>query len=639
MKTRILIIDDEIDQLDLIKTSLARKSDQWEVEISNHPEQALASIDLNPPTIVIADHHMPQMSGIDFLKQVAQNQPGIERFILAEEEGKEDLEEHLGSVFNFLPKPCSPDNLINEVQRVLAIETWLGNDTTKKIVAKMGDFPSLPPVYLKVMNALNSRDASAERVGKAISGDLAISAKLLQVVNSSYYGLDEKVSDIVHAVSILGMDIVKNLVLAIQVYSKLAQSADQKALTDQLWHHSMSVATAARRLMQYESRDSKLAEEAYTAGLFHDIGKLVLLNAVPADYEIARQHSQDNHLPLWQAEREIIGATHCDTGAYLLGRWGMAVSLVETAALHHEPINSFGSGFSSLSAVHAANALAWERHPNKKPHPDAAPDSDFLVEIGKADSWDTWRDVVTGKITEKPKPSPKQPAAKAVAATEREAPAASSEKAEPAAETPEREHPLETVSASPQPAQGGANTSKLIAVAVALAVCLGLAIWLAIGGVWSTDPEPTDRFASAATASIDGHSDSAPASQPATPIRPTPLEGSLGGALEAEPVEASQSEIGAASETPPSEPEIVSEDGLDLSSSEVIDLPKPEIVKDVFPAISLTGIFYNPTSPAASINGKIRRVGDTVAGAEITHIERKYVLINYKGEERTFKIN
>src|SRR5690606_38170364 len=106
-------------------------------------------------------------------------------------------------------------------------------------------------------------------------------------------------------------------------------------------------------------------------------------------------------IPQWQAEEEILGCNHAETGAYVLARWGMPAPVVEAVALHHKPVNSSGSAFCALTAAHVANALVWERHPGEEPHPDAAPDAGFLAEIGRAGDWNTWRDVASGKLSEK----------------------------------------------------------------------------------------------------------------------------------------------------------------------------------------------------------------------------------------------
>ena len=146
-----------------------------------------------------------------------------------------------------------------EIQRCLSIEAWLGKSQIKNIVVTLGELPSFPSLYIKIVDTLKDDDVSIEKVGKAISNDITISVKILKIVHSSFFGSDETISDITQAVSVLGIETVKNLVLAIKVFSG-TQEGEQKIQTDQLWHHSMSVAVGAKNLMMYETGTSKLAE-------------------------------------------------------------------------------------------------------------------------------------------------------------------------------------------------------------------------------------------------------------------------------------------------------------------------------------------------------------------------------------------
>ncbi len=633
MKTRILFIDDEIDCLDQIKASLARKADQWTLEFSNNPEQALESIKSNPPAIVICDYHMPQMEGTELLKAVEEAESTTQRFIMADGDEKELLNEGIGSTFHFLPKPCPADTLIGEIQRTLALDTWLGNEKIKSIVAKLDEFPSLPPMYLKVINALNSSNASAENVGQAVSGDLAISAKLLQVVNSSYYGIEEKVSDIVQAVSILGLETVKNLVLAIQVFGKLGRTSDQQALADQLWHHSMSVATAAKRIAQYEKQDQHSAEEAYTAGLFHDVGKLVLINAVPEEFDKARAKAREENRPLWETENEVIGCNHAEVGAYLLGRWGLPVMIVESAALHHEPINSFGSSFSTLAAVHSANALVWERHPGEEPHPDAKIDEGFLEEIGHINSVDAWKEVVAGKLTEKPARDPQKESASG--SPDEATSGNDSHKNEQAAENPTSK------------SNKGPSAVKVMLIGTAIAACLALTAWLFIENI----PETTAKEEYADAAQVEENKEAQQTASITQPEKKSPLvENKQESEPQTKPASAktiieeankvakeNSNSIDEIANTSASQKEEVSkiETTMAKPKEEIKVAAKP---KDTFPTIRLTGIFYNPMNPAASVNGRIRRVGDRISGAQIIEIDSKYVTIRYRGEDRKYKL-
>lgn len=632
-KTRILFIDHDTEILEGYTNALSSRSSQWDIECHSDIPTALDTIHARSPAIVISSFHLGIESGVEFLKQVETIDSDIQRFIAATEDDKEQIESAIGSAYHFLPKPCPSDILITEIQRCLAIDNWLGNHRVKEVVAKMGEFPSLPPMYLKVVNALNNRSSSAAQIGHAISGDLAITAKVLQTVNSSFFGLEEKTSDISQAVGILGVESVKNLVLAIQVFGNMAHSPDQKAITDQLWHHSMSVAVAAKRIMQYETDDAKQAEEAYTAGLMHDIGKLVLINSVPDEYMAARTLSRENNIPLWQAENEVIGCNHAQTGAYLLARWGMPAAVVESVALHHEPVNTFGTAFSCLSAVHVSNALIWERSTGDEPHPDAVPSESFLAEIGKAGSWEEWQEVVTGKRTEKPK----KKTGLSLQGSSFSEPENNTEIA-----TDTTSSPIKNKRSTPSNQTEAENSSsgKLATIGVLCAACLGVVAGIHyLSGIETSDtPEPIRQTAKATTE------------------QPRELKSSFAKAIEqakqtAESGTSWSKELDEVMETT-KEPEAtkpvkivqpveVVETKPATKPAPVNTLPKPKLPsqKEFFPNITLSGIFYNASNSRASVNGKIRNQGDTVAGAKIERIERTRIIVRYEGTLKAIKLN
>lgn len=644
MTTRILIVDDDSTAIQQYRDTLASKTGEWHIDYAADGDAGIAAAEIATPDIVIAALSTAERSKDDLLARLEEIAPDAQRFLTAKETDKPKLESTFGSSFHYLPSPCPAQRLITEIQRCVAIDQWLGNDRIKEVVAKMGAFPSLPPIYLKVVNALNSRHIDTETIAASISGDLAISAKLLQTVNSSFYGFDEKVGDVSEAINILGTDCVKNLVLAIQVFNSMGHSPEHKAVTDELWHHSMSVAVAARRIAAYEGKDEKAAEQAYTAGLMHDIGKLILLNAVPDAHAQARELAQETSVSLKEAEDQAIGCNHAETGAYVLARWGMPTDLIEAVALHHEPIDSFGKSFSTLAAVHIANAIV---HHRKNPeHPSAATSDAFLLEVGKSDSWQDWLDVTSGK---------KPQGGKAGLTLNR-----------PAENAPTADHPAEPTDANSAQATPDSRPEKKSskAPAIALAACAALAAVgiYALNTIGSSDPLEA--------ANVDGPSFEAlphlenveaPAEQPADlaadapaaeQTEAVPETSGLASKIEAarqlsglartedalEEIFDSQTPEAADTEAPPAAVAQVAAAPKPQSANR---LPKPQLpsVQDTFPNIQLAGIFYNADRPLASVNGKIRRVGDTVSGAQIVRIDPHQVVVKYEDTLRAFKLN
>ncbi len=650
---RILLIDDEIDCLDQLKSSLSSKEEHWIIELSNNPRQSLEAIQSSPPTVLVCDYRMPQMDGCELLSLVEKEHPSVHRFIMADKRDQELLATGIGSSFHFLPKPCSPKLLRSEIQRCIAIENWLGKDQINRIMDKMGDLPSLPSMYQKVVNALNSTDASIENVGQEISTDMAISGKILQIVNSSYFGFEETVSDISQAVTVLGIETVKNLVLAIQVFDQ-DESSEQKSLTDQLWRHSMSVATIAKDITRHETGNSRNAEEAYTAGLFHDIGKLMMQRAIPDVYQAAREHAEKKRLPFWKAENEIIGCNHAETGAYLLGRWGLPISVVECAACHHEPVNSFGAAFSPLASVHAANALVWENHTGGNVHPDSTRDKRFFAELKKENQWSVWRQIANGKEIEE-ESSPTSPNASETFQNQ-EQPVISNESLPPVQtlETAMEPEISDNTTISVPPisnrtqssfADWSANEkepnnsrSKIVFAAFCVAACVAFALFLFRNNDDSRDliheianwEEGTFDTATVILNSVEYDDEKGPneAIVPQALIQNPDTDTNELKTVPADSVAANSAEDSAN----------LDYEEFDTITVEELIAESIEATVDLFPKIQLTGIFYNRQIPAVSVNGKILRVGDDVSGARIVDIRKQDVVIQYDEEKRTFAL-
>lgn len=598
--TRILLIDDEIDCLQQQRSSLESDSSNWTIEISNNPLEALESIKENPPTVVISDYHMPQINGAELLRQAESHHPFIHRFITAKRDELEILEDGIGSAFHFIPKPCPSERLKTEVQRCLAIENWLGKAQIKQIARSLGELPSLPSLYLKIVDALNDPDVSIDLVGKAIATDITISAKILQIVNSSYFGFDETISDITQAVSVLGIDTVKNLVLAIQVFSE--QGADgQKALTDTLWRHSMNVAVGAKRLTQYENSTNALAERAYTAGLFHDIGKLIMMRAAPDAYREALELAEKKNVPSWVAESEILGCHHAEAGAYLLARWGLPIEVVESAALHHDPVNASGDSFSALAAVFATNTLLGDSDTKDFSDPESPYNHTFIQEIGKSDQWDIWEKILSD--SDDPTLANNEPS------TTRSTPQGSKF-------DQEVDHSSLTVGERPEtpPTTQMSVKNRIISVTCA-AACVAFAGYLAIG-----------KFSISPSASISDWED---------------------GSFETAQSSANASDFDYDREKSEFEPiaaeALIAESNLTefqtISAEELIAESHVESRDAVlFPKLRLTRIYHDLPIPVANVNSALVRIGDRVSGAQVIDINQKNIVVQVEGERKIYSL-
>jgi HD-like signal output (HDOD) protein len=204
-----------------------------------------------------------------------------------------------------------------------------------------------------------------------------MSAKLLQLVNSSFFGLSTRVASTVRAVNLLGIETIKTLVLSVKIFSEFDRPGMPSVST--LWDHSLLTGMIARSIATQEDLAQNQIDEAFTAGLLHDIGKLILLDKLPERYTDIIQMSGDDKRPIWEAEQTVLGTSHAQVGAYLLGIWGLSGSLVEAVGYHHCPGKCWSGGFSTLTAVHLADCA---EHQSRGESNRDRLDMDYLEKLG-----------------------------------------------------------------------------------------------------------------------------------------------------------------------------------------------------------------------------------------------------------------
>jgi HD-like signal output (HDOD) protein len=196
-----------------------------------------------------------------------------------------------------------------------------------------------------------------DRVAQMIESDLAMSAKILQLVNSSFFGLPNHVTSPKHAASLLGLGIIRPLTLSASVFLQYEDVNLPGFCLDREIQHGLSVALAARQIAHCETNDMNMVDDTFIAGMMHDIGKLILAVHQKDSYQAAMELSNKKSQPLWRSELEVFGTTHAAIGAHLLGLWGLPNPIVEAVAFHHQPELAHNNTFSPLTAVHVADLL------------------------------------------------------------------------------------------------------------------------------------------------------------------------------------------------------------------------------------------------------------------------------------------
>jgi HD-like signal output (HDOD) protein len=393
MKKRIHFVDDEPMVLQGLQRMLRSMRAEWEMEFVESAEAALQLLDQKPFDVIISDMRMPRMNGAELLAEVMKRYPATVRLILSGYADKDLILKCVGSTHQYLAKPCDAESLKATVARASNLEDSLRNERLKTLVCQMDRLPSIPSLYMQVVEKASRFNTSVEEIGAIIGLDIGMTAQVLKLTNSAFFGLSRQFSNAAEAVAYLGLDTIKSLVLSIHAFSQFDKAETGALKIEALWSHSLQVAGLAKRISKLEGQEPKAIEEAFTAGMLHDIGKLVLAVNLPNEYTEATHLAQSGlELPL--AEHKVFGANHADVGGYLIGLWGLPVPVVEAVALHHSPSRATPPIFSPLTSVHAANVLEWERpHPaNGAPPPHL--DDNYLRLLGVSSRLEAWRGVL-----------------------------------------------------------------------------------------------------------------------------------------------------------------------------------------------------------------------------------------------------
>jgi len=382
---RILFVEDNPMLLELYSILLDAKTDQWETTVAPDGQAAMAILRRSAFDVVVSDMQMPGMSGIELLTKVRDLHPQTSRIIVSGYTDQAEAADSLNCTHLFIPKPFDVATLKATLARIGSLDAYLKDDKLRGLAGKMRTLPSFPALYLEIIREIESPNSSMQGIAKIVAQDPGITAKILQVANSAAFGLPEKVNDPVEAVQQLGMVTVRSLVLSAQVFSTFHSTRLKKFSAEALWAHLMKCGDLARTIMRREHASFAESEDAFTAGMLHDMGQLMLADSLPGEFEKALVLADENKIPLPVAELEVFGATHAGLAAYLFGLWGLPAAIVEAVAFHHTPEKSDLKKFSALTAVHVANALCDKSDAGNL-------NLNYLVQIGVADRLEDWRD-------------------------------------------------------------------------------------------------------------------------------------------------------------------------------------------------------------------------------------------------------
>ncbi|HEX5445737.1 MAG TPA: response regulator [Pirellulales bacterium] len=395
---RILFVDDDSGVLDGLRRMLRGMRHEWETVFTGSGAEALRLLEQIPFDVVVTDMRMPGMDGAQLLEEVMRRHAETIRIVLSGQADGESVLRSIGSAHQYLSKPCDESTVKATIARALLLRQWISEPTIKQLVARVTSLPSLPSLYAELVAELRSAESSIQRIAAIISRDVGMTAKILQLVNSSYFGLRQRVATPSQAVAHLGIDVLRALVLSVHTFAEYEGLTLAGFSIDALFDHSLAVGALAKQVVQKAGGTAEQANDALVAGMLHDVGKLVLASNLQDRYAAALTLARREPMPLVAAENEVFGCSHAEVGAYLLALWGLSDAVVEAVAFHHQPARSAVQSFSALTAVHVANALA--RECELSPREPSPIDDDYLAGLGLFDRLPGWRELADGILCE-----------------------------------------------------------------------------------------------------------------------------------------------------------------------------------------------------------------------------------------------
>jgi HD-like signal output (HDOD) protein len=355
--TRVLFVDDEPGVFEGLQRMLRTQRDRWEMVFANGATAALALLETARFDVVVSDLHMPGMDGATLLKQVRDHFPDLVRIILTGDLELRTAFRTLDVAHQLLVKPCDPEGLRVAVERACSLKNTLNSNLLRRTVTAMGELPTLPRTYSALAQAINDPEVSLDRMAKIVESDVAISAKVLRLVNSAFFGLMNEIATVKTAVCYLGIEVLKHLVLSVEVFGVFRV---RKPIAGFSMEKLQSHAQLTARIVKGLPVPRYLTDAAIVAALLHDVGKLVMAARLPEQLAHALKIASHEGQPLYAVEDNLLGFNHAGIGAHLLALWGLPSPIVEAVAYHHAPSRIPQQKFDTVAAVYLADLLAHE---------------------------------------------------------------------------------------------------------------------------------------------------------------------------------------------------------------------------------------------------------------------------------------
>jgi HD-like signal output (HDOD) protein len=380
---RILVVDDEPDfvrALSEIRGALPR---EWELTFEHDGRGAIEELARTPCDIVVASSRAPRTEVAALLADLKKQHPSTLRLLMADGPLVGESAMLVHDAHDQLPRTIASGGLKGGLLRSCALQDMIHSPGIERLVDRIDALPSVPTLYTEFVTAARDASSTIEDLGNIIGKDPALTARLLQLVNSAAFALPQKIASPGQAATYLGLETLRSLVFSVQAFDAFGTAQSAHFKIERLWEHSLRVAQFSRAILEVERCNRTMIEEGFLAGLLHDCGELVLVMNRPDRFDATRELAQRDGMTHVQLEERLFGASHAAIGGHLIARWGLPVVVVEAIAFHHHPSKFGEADFSPLAAVHVADQLARIDLAHVKPDAIAGIDYGYLKSLGR----------------------------------------------------------------------------------------------------------------------------------------------------------------------------------------------------------------------------------------------------------------
>ena len=322
-KLSVLFVDDDINVINGIKRILYKYRDQWKMYFVSSGERAIEILALKDIDVLVCDIMMPGLNGYEVLQYTYEEHPHVIRFILSGYHDEELILKSTKYAHQYLQKPISPAFIINTIKKTVFTRGYLDNDPDIiKKISSIRVIPGIPELYIKINTMLSDENTSTLKIADTIAEEPSLVAKILHVVNSGFFGISQRITSIETAISYLGINLLKALILYYLTFENKWNYTDVTKQIERIGRESMNTAKLAQIIAEVSESTKEESEEVFIAALMHRIGEIVIIE----NPEVFSIHSTSVINPPGIA-------------AYILGMWGLPSVVVEAIAYQNDPLN------------------------------------------------------------------------------------------------------------------------------------------------------------------------------------------------------------------------------------------------------------------------------------------------------------